>query len=262
MPWIYDLKEGQSLYFASDFHLGAPNYEQSVLREKRIISWMDSIKPTARALFLLGDVFDFWFEYKKVIPKGFVRFQGKLAEWSDAEIPIHVFTGNHDMWLFDYFEKEMGLHIHRDLVELQSNEKSFLIGHGDGLGLGDFTYKILKKIFRNPLMQWLFARVHPNLGIAIAHKWSLSSRKLEGDSKMEYLGDEKEMLVQYILKAHEKWNKDYYLFGHRHFPLRKKIHDALYINTGDWLRYSTFAEFDGSKLELKDYSSSFNKGGA
>jgi len=171
-----DLPFGKKIYFASDFHLGVPDHETSLIREKRIVSWLDEIKADAHAVFLLGDIFDFWFEYNQAIPKGFIRLQGKLAELRDRGLPIYFFTGNHDMWMFDYFEKEIGIVIFREPIQLTVNRLKLLIGHGDGLGQGDATYKLLKKFFDSGICQWLFARIHPNLGISIAKYWSRKSR--------------------------------------------------------------------------------------
>jgi UDP-2,3-diacylglucosamine hydrolase len=175
------------IYFASDLHLGVPNKEKSLEREKRFVKWLDEIKSDASAIYLVGDVFDFWFEYKKAVPKGYVRLLGKLAEISDSGIDIHFFTGNHDMWVFDYLEKEINLKIYRKPQEITINGKSFFIGHGDGLGPHDKGYKFIKKIFSNKLCQWLFARVHPNLGISIAEYWSQKSRIANGQKMKHFM---------------------------------------------------------------------------
>ncbi len=167
---------GNKLYFASDFHLGAPSYASSREREDRLVRWMDTIKADAAEVFLMGDVFDFWFEYKTVVPKGYIRFLGKLAELADAGIKIYLFKGNHDMWMFDYFERELGATIITDELEIERNGKKFYLHHGDGLGPGDNMYKVLKKVFRSNFCQWLFARIHPNLGVGIANYWSSHSR--------------------------------------------------------------------------------------
>src|ERR1700761_4684752 len=167
---------GNKLYFASDFHLGTGNYTNSREREDRLIRWLDVIKADAAEIFLMGDVFDFWFEYKTVVPKGYIRFFGKLAELADSGIKLYMFKGNHDMWMFDYFERELGATIISDELEIERNGKKFYLHHGDGVGEGDHTYKFLKKIFRSKVCQWLFARVHPNLGVGIANYWSGSSR--------------------------------------------------------------------------------------
>jgi len=161
------LAPGKKIYFISDFHLGIPDREKSLEREKKIVRWLDSIRHDAQVLFLMGDVFDYWFEYSEAVPKGYVRLLGKLAELSDSGIELHYFTGNHDMWVFDYFTQEMGIQIHRDTIVKEYNGKSFFLGHGDGLGPSDHGYKLIKSVFANPACQWLFARIHPNTGIRI-----------------------------------------------------------------------------------------------
>src|SRR5687768_15605209 len=166
----------KKIFFASDFHLGVPDHESSLKREKNIIAWLESIKGEAHAIYLLGDIFDFWFEYRYTIPKGFIRLQGKLASLRDAGIPIVFFTGNHDMWMFDYFPTHLSIPIYRNPQSLVVGNQKLLIGHGDGLGPGDHTYKFIKKFFNSGLCQWLFARIHPNLGIGIASYWSRKSR--------------------------------------------------------------------------------------
>ncbi len=244
-----------NIYFASDFHLGAPNYEESLIREKRIIKWLDEIKNDAKEIYLVGDIFDFWFEYKSAIPKGFVRIQGKIAELTDSGIAIHIFTGNHDMWIFDYLPKELGITLHRDSITKTYNGKKFLIGHGDGLGPGDKTYKMLKAVFASKLCQWSFARIHPNLGIGIANAWSRSSRKSNITYDEVFHGEDKEDLIIY---CNEYIKKDpsinYFIFGHRHLPLEVNIGDnAKYINLGEWIKYNTYGVFDGEKMELKTF---------
>lgn len=242
------------IYFASDFHLGAPNHEESKKREVRIIKWLDEIKNDASEIYLLGDIFDFWFEYKTVIPKGFVRLQGKIAEITDSGIPVHVFTGNHDMWIFDYLPQELGVKLYREPIVRTYNEKKFLIGHGDGLGPGDKQYKMLKAVFASKVCQWLFARIHPNLGIGIANAWSRKSRRnnITYDEKFE--GKEKELLYHYCVDYLKKEHIDYFIFGHRHLPLEIPISDnSIYFNLGEWIKYNTYAVFDGEKLEMKKY---------
>jgi UDP-2,3-diacylglucosamine hydrolase len=259
--------ERKHVYFASDFHLGVPTYEKSLVREKNIVAWLDSIKDSALEIFLVGDIFDFWFEYKQAIPKGFVRLQGKIAELTDAGIPIHVFTGNHDMWIFDYLPKELGFQLHREPVKRTFGNQTFLIGHGDGLGPGDKGYKFLKRVFQSKLSQWAFARLHPNFGIWLANYSSRSSRASTGNDDAKYLGKENEWLFVYCNEVLEKEHFDHFIFGHRHLPLHLKLKDSAdYINLGDWLQYNTFAEFDGEQLTLKrwingkaeEYTSEFN----
>jgi UDP-2,3-diacylglucosamine hydrolase len=250
---IPDLQH-KKIFFASDFHLGVPNHEVSVAREKKIIAWLDSIKNEAHTIYLLGDIFDFWFEYKHAIPKGHIRLQGKLAELRDAGIPIVFFTGNHDMWMFDYFPKELGIPVYRDPLVLEVGSQRLLIGHGDGLGPGDHTYKILKKFFNSSFCQWLFARLHPNLGIGIANRWSKSSRLTNMKREDGYQGNEKEFLWVYCNEIEQKQHHDYYIFGHRHLPLDLPIGEhSRYVNLGEWVNFSTYAVYDGKTVALKTF---------
>ncbi len=240
------------IYFASDFHLGAPNEKESLIREKRIISWLDQIKNDAKEIYLVGDIFDFWFEYKNAIPKGFVRFQGKIAELTDSGIPIHIFTGNHDMWIFDYIPKELGCTLYRNPIIKEYGSKKFYIGHGDGLGPGDTKYKMLKSVFTSKLCQWAFARIHPNLGIGIANAWSRKSRRTNLSYDEVFHGEEKEQLIIYCKDYTKKDSSiDYFIFGHRHLPLEIKINEkTTYFNLGEWIKHNTYAVFDGENLEL------------
>ena len=241
------------IYFASDLHLGVPNREKSLVREKLFVQWLDEIKNDAEAIYLVGDIFDFWFEYKKAVPKGYVRLLGKLAEISDSGIPIHIFTGNHDMWLFDYLEDEINAHIYREPIEISMKGKRFFISHGDGLGPGDNGYKLIKKMFKNKLCQWLFERIHPNLGISIAQYWSKKSRIANGEKDESYYG-EKEWLTQFCKEKMKTIEVDYFIFGHRHLPLEVDLgNNTIYINLGEWVNYNSYAVFDGKRLELKRY---------
>ncbi|NNC85682.1 MAG: UDP-2,3-diacylglucosamine diphosphatase [Bacteroidia bacterium] len=238
------------IYFLSDFHLGIPNEKASKEREMKIVEWLDSILPDVEELFILGDVFDFWFEYKTVVPRGYVRILGKLAEIADAGIPIHYFTGNHDMWTFDYLTKEIGVKLYREPITREIGGKKFYIGHGDGLGPGDQGYKFIKKVFANKICQWLFARLHPNFGIGLANYWSRRSRGATGIEE-KYLGDDKEWLYIYCKDMLKKEHFDYFVFGHRHLPINKNLgQGSTYINLGDWISFYTYAVFDGEKLEL------------
>lgn len=241
----------KNIYFASDFHLGVPDYERSLEREKKVVQWLDEIKSDAKEIYLVGDVFDFWFEYSTAVPKGFVRLIGKLAELADSGIKIHLFTGNHDMWMFDYLPKEIGAELHRKPIIKTYSGKKFFIGHGDGLGPGDQGYKFIKKVFSNPLSQWLFARLHPNFGIKMANFWSKKSRVATGNSDEVFLGEDKEWLVSFCKDQLKKEHFDYFIFGHRHLPLDINIENSRYINLGDWIKYYSYAVFDGEKLELK-----------
>lgn len=241
----------KKIFFLSDFHLGAPDYEKSLVREKKIVAFLDEIKHEAEEIFLLGDVFDFWFEYKRAIPKGYVRLQGKIAELTDAGIKIHWFIGNHDMWIFNYIPKELGVTLHRKEIEREFGGKKFFIGHGDGLGPGDRGYKFIKKVFRNRFCQWMFARLHPNFGIGLANFLSRKSRAATGQADATFYGEEKEMLIQFCKDQLLKNHFDYFVFGHRHLPIEFDLgKNSKYINTGDWITYFSYAVFDGKELTL------------
>lgn len=246
-------QQAKKVYFASDFHLGVPTYEKSLEREKKIVAWLNHIEPTALEIFLVGDIFDFWFEYKHAIPKGFVRLQGKIAELTDKGIPVHVFTGNHDMWIFDYLPKELGFTLHRAPVVREFFGKKVFIGHGDGLGPGDKGYKFLKKVFENKFCQWCFARLHPNFGLGLANFSSRTSRAKTGNDDEVFNGKENEWLYVFCNEYLEKEHIDLFVFGHRHLPLNIELDkNSRYINLGDWLRYFTYLEFDGGDYsELK-----------
>lgn len=246
---------GKKIYFASDFHLGVPTAEESLKREKHIVSWLNHIQEDACEIYLVGDIFDFWFEYRHAIPKGFVRLQGKIAELTDQGIPVYFFTGNHDMWMFDYFEQELGVKIYREPVFRVFNNQKFLIGHGDGLGPGDRGYKFIKKVFAANWSQWLFARMHPNFGIGLANYFSRKSRIATGDTDSKFLGEDQEWLVQYCKEQEQIHPQDYYIFGHRHLPMTIRINDhATYINLGEWIHYNTYAVFDGVETKLLEWN--------
>ena len=250
-----NLLPGKKIYFISDFHLGVPNDKDSRKREDKIVAWLNSISKDVQILYLMGDVFDYWFEYKEVVPRGYVRLLGKLAELSDAGVELHYFTGNHDMWVFDYLPKEIGLQIHRAPIQKEYNGKKFFLGHGDGLGPGDFGYKFIKKVFANKLAQWLFARVHPNTGIGLMKFFSRRSRIATGTSDDVYLGDDKEWLMIFSREILQKEHYDYFIFGHRHMPLDKQLSDkSRYINLGEWINHFTYAEYDGAELSLKKFN--------
>ncbi len=248
------IPSGKKIYFASDFHLGAPDYESSLVREKKIIRWLEEIEKDAFEIYLLGDVFDFWFEYKHSIPKGFVRLQGKIADLTDKGIKIHWFYGNHDMWVFDYIPKELGVTLHKNEIQKIYNGKHFFIGHGDGLGPGDSGYKFIKKVFRSKVSQWLFARLHPNFGIGMANYFSQKSRLSTGTSDDQFYGEEKEMLINFCKARLKEKHYDYFIFGHRHLPIDFNLSDSSrYINTGDWIKHFTYGIFDGNELTLNHY---------
>ncbi|WP_072400507.1 UDP-2,3-diacylglucosamine diphosphatase [Flaviramulus basaltis] len=248
------IPKGKKIYFASDNHLGAPTTEASRPREKKFVAWLDEVKQDAAAIFLLGDLFDFWFEYKKVVPKGFTRTLGKLAEISDSGIPIYYFVGNHDLWMHGYFEEELNIPVYHKPEEFTFNNKTFFIGHGDGLGPGDKGYKRMKKVFQNSFFRWLFRWAHPDIGMRIAQYLSVKNKLISGDDDATFLGEENEWLVQYSKRKLEDSHRDYFVFGHRHLPLEINLNEkSKYINLGDWIQYFTYGVFDGEDFELKKY---------
>ncbi|HFA50958.1 MAG TPA: UDP-2,3-diacylglucosamine diphosphatase [Bacteroidetes bacterium] len=236
-------------YFVSDFHLGTPGSRE---REKRVVRWLDKISEDACELYLVGDVFDYWFEYGQVVPKGFVRLLGKLGELRDNGLPVYFFTGNHDMWMFRYLEDELGISIYRRPIVREIGGKRFFIGHGDGLGHGDYGYKFIKALFGNPICQWLFARLHPNFGLWLMKAFSGSSRKAN-PSDPKFHGEKKERLIQFCNAHLDKEDVDFFIFGHRHLPIdfRLKNGKSRYINLGEWIRFNSYAVFDGQQLEVK-----------
>jgi len=241
----------KKIYFASDFHLGVPTPELSLAREKKICRWLDSIKGDAAEIFLVGDIFDFWFEHKYTIPKGTTRLLGKIAELTDAGIPIHFFVGNHDLWMKDYFISELNVTVNHSPITRTFNGKVFYIGHGDGLGPGDRGYKMLRKIFASKVCQWLYGRLHPNLSFYIAKRSSKRRRISTGDSDEHFLGAENEWLYLYSKEYLKNHKVDFFVFGHRHLPMDLDIEGkARYINLGEWINYYTYAVFDGTKMEL------------
>lgn len=228
--------------------------EESRPREKKFVAWLDEIKTDAAAIFLLGDLFDFWMEYKTVVPKGFTRTLGKLAEISDSGIPIYYFVGNHDLWMNGYFEEELNIPVFHKPQQFTFNDTSFFIGHGDGLGPGDKGYKRMKKVFTNPVSKWFYRWIHPDWGVRLAQYFSVKNKMISGDEDVKFLGEDKEWLVQYAKRKLEKEHYDYFVFGHRHLPMEIDLNGkSKYINLGDWISYYTYAVFDGERLLLQKY---------
>jgi len=245
----------KKIYFASDFHLGVPTPESSLEREKAVCRWLDLIKTDAEEIYLVGDIFDFWYEYNYTIPKGFTRLFGKIAELSDSGIKINFFTGNHDLWMKDYFVKELNVKVFHAPISREYNNRKFVIGHGDGLGPGDGWYKILKKIFTSKISQWLFTRIHPNLAFVIARKSSKRSRINTGDTDEKFLGKENEWLFHYCRDYIKTDPVDFFIFGHRHLPMDLDVDEKTrYINLGEWINYRTYAVFDGTSLKLEKFT--------
>lgn len=248
------IPDSKKIYFLSDFHLGAPDYSTSLEREKRIVRFLDEIKSDAAIVFIIGDLFDFWYEYKNVVPKGYVRMLGKLAELTDSGILVYFFVGNHDMWMDGYFEKELNIPVYYDAQEFEFNGKTFLIGHGDGLGPGDHRYKFLKKVFRNKISKALFGALHPTWGIGIARYFSRKSREATGGVDEHFLGEDREFLIVYCREILRERHFDYFIFGHRHLPIDFRLsNDSTYINTGEWIKSDSYAVFDGQKVSLLYY---------
>lgn len=246
------MQAGKNIYFASDFHLGVDGATTSRERERQLVTWLDSIAPQAEAIFLVGDLFDFWFEYRQVVPRGYVRLLGKLAELADQGIAIHIFSGNHDVWMFGYFEEELGIPVYHQPIVREFQGRTFFIGHGDGLGPNDRGYKMLKRIFRNPACQWLFSRLHPNFGSGLANYFSGRSRAVN-PSPPEFLGPEGEWLIAYANRKLEQIPADYFIFGHRHLPIDYTLKNgrSRYINLGEWLNFRSYAVFDGQDLQVR-----------
>ncbi|MFZ1751106.1 MAG: UDP-2,3-diacylglucosamine diphosphatase [Saprospiraceae bacterium] len=251
---------GTKIYFASDFHLGVDALLTSVEREKKICRWLDQIADDIKELYLVGDVFDHWFEYKRVIPKGFSRLLGKLAELRDSSVPIYFFTGNHDMWMFRYLEDEFGIPIYRSAVERTFDGKKFLIGHGDGLGPGDHGYKLIKSIFDNRICQKAYSMIHPDIGLKLMKYFSAKSRLITNDNEKLFC-PEQEWLVQFAQQHHINSDIDFYIFGHRHLPINYLLGDqkARYINLGEWMYACSYGVWDGQKMEIKFYQSDFDR---
>ena len=248
------IPKGKKIYFASDFHLGSPSFEESLVREKKVVRWLNSIESDVCELYLLGDVFDFWFEYKHTAPRGYTRLLGKLSELADKGVKIHLFTGNHDMWIFDYLPQEIGLELYREPVDVEMNGKRFFIGHGDGLGPGDLGYKFIKRFFANKMCQWLFKWIHPDIGISMANFWSKTSRNAGQGEEKKFLGQDEEWLIIYAKEQLQKTHYDYFIFGHRHIVIDVEIAErSQYFNLGDWITHFTYAVFDGSDMSLKKF---------
>jgi UDP-2,3-diacylglucosamine hydrolase len=241
----------KNVYFLSDFHLGAPDAAASLVREKIVVQFLEEIRHDASTIFIVGDMFDFWYEYRRVVPRGYTRLLGKLAELTDAGVDIHFFVGNHDMWMKDYLQTELNIPVYFEPKTFEFGGRKFYIAHGDGLGPGDHGYKALKKVFRNPLCQWLFGILPPYIGMGLANYFSRKSREATGKHEELFLGEENEWLITYCKEVLHKEHFDYLIFGHRHLPIDYTLNNSRYINLGDWIRYFTYAVFDGQHITLQ-----------
>ncbi|MFM6959451.1 MAG: UDP-2,3-diacylglucosamine diphosphatase [Schleiferiaceae bacterium] len=249
---VFELPEGKSVFFASDLHLGAPDAGASAERERAFVAWMDSIKPRAAALYLVGDVFDFWFEYRHAIPKGFARLQGRLADWADSGIPVFMFTGNHDLWMHNYFSQEFGIQVFHEPVRHVWSGKHFVVGHGDGLGPGDTGYKLLKRVFTFKPFQFLFRWLHPDLGIGLASWLSRGSRARTGHEDYAMTDVTRESIYLWALDQHRRSPADFWIFGHRHYPVNVDFPAGrgTYVNLGDWIKWRSWGEWDAEGFKL------------
>ena len=245
-----------TVYFASDLHLGIPDYNASLEREKRFVRWLDLVQSDASAIFIVGDLFDFWFEYRQVVPKGYVRVLGKLAALRDKGILVYFFTGNHDQWMRNYFQHELGIPVFHEPQRITIGGKQFLIAHGDGLGPGDHGYKFLKTLFRGRFSRWLFGMLHPDIGVWLGKRWSKNNRLINGNDQAEFMGEEREWLVQFARTVLKTDPIDYFIFGHRHIVLEYQLTETCkYINLGDWIKFNSYAVFDGKALTVKLFES-------
>ena len=243
----------KKIYFASDTHFGSRTFDDPLENERRFVRWLDSIKHDAAAVYLVGDMIDFWYEFKYVVPKGFTRFLGKLGELTDSGIEVHWFIGNHDIWIFDYIGKETGAIIHREPLCCNLLGKSFYIAHGDGLGDNSLGFKFIRSIFHNKILQKMFTWIHPRWTIPFGLNWSKHSRKT-GDDYAGYLGEEKEHLVLYAKEFLQKNQADFLVFGHRHIMLDLMLAQrSRIIILGDWIKYFSYAVFDGEYMWLDQF---------
>lgn len=243
------MADKEKIFFASDFHLGLTAGSAPVEREKKVVKWLKSVAPEAKEIYLLGDVFDFWWEYKLVVPRGFTRFLGTVAEITDAGTPVHFFTGNHDMWIGDYLVNECGIIPHTAPVTKIFDGKKFHLAHGEGLGTKDKGYKILLSIFRNKTLRKMYSALHPSIGVGIGLRWSLSSRLGKG-IKIDFLGEDTEDLIRYAKTILEKDNIDYFIFGHRHLDMKYSLNNSVEIVfLGDWIMNGSYAVWNGNGLD-------------
>ena len=245
----------KNVYFLSDAHLGSLAIEHGRMQERRLVRFLDSIKTKAAAIYLLGDMFDFWNEYRHVVPKGYTRFLGKVSELTDMGVEVHFFTGNHDIWTYGYLEQECGMTVHRKPSTVEIYGKVFYLAHGDGLGDPDSKFKLLRKMFHNHTCQALLNAIHPRWGMALGLNWAKKSRLKELANPCPYKGEDKEELVLFAKDQERQSNhRDYYIFGHRHIELDLMLsHTTRLLVLGDWIDNFTFGVFDGEQFWMENY---------
>jgi len=249
-----DVLPGKKIYFLSDVHLGAPHAAASRVREQKLLRFLKSIESEAQEILIVGDLFDFWYEYRHVVPRGYVRVLGQLAHLTDKGINIHFFVGNHDMWMKTYFQQELGIPVYFGPETFQYGRATFYVAHGDGLGPGDHGYKFLKKIFRNPLCQWVFGMLPPVIGIGLANFFSRKSREAVAEHEKKFLGPDKEWLMVHSRSILQSDSFDYFVYGHRHVPgIHPLPQNSYYVNLGDWVTHFTYAVWDGENMLLKSF---------
>lgn len=247
------MSEKGKIYFVSDVHLGAPALNNNRERELLFTRWLDEIKDDISELYLMGDIFDFWYEYKKVVPRGFTRVLGRIADFSDRGIPVHFFTGNHDLWVFNYLTEETGAMVHHKEIIKEIRGKKFFLAHGDGLDKSDTGYLLLKRLFTNKTLQWLFSRLHPNFAFWLAHKWSASSRLSKSDIEADFMVNQDGM-YKFAADFLTSTPLDYFVMGHRHqLALAKMNEKTTFVLLGEWIGTFSYGVFDGEKFELKKY---------
>lgn len=244
------------VYFLSDAHLGSWAIDHGRMQERRLVRFLDSIKDKAGAVYLLGDMFDFWYEYKYVVPKGYTRFLGKLSELTDMGVEVHYFTGNHDIWTYDYLVRECGVTLHRHPLTTDILGSVFYLAHGDGLGGGDYKYRCIRAVFHNALCQRLFSMIHPRWGVWFGLTWAKHSRmKRKGGQEPPYQGPDKEKLVVYARDYAERHpDIDYYIFGHRHIEVQQRLTPKSELMIlGDWITQFSYIVFDGKRIFMSEY---------
>ncbi|MCH5226478.1 MAG: UDP-2,3-diacylglucosamine diphosphatase [Muribaculaceae bacterium] len=238
-------------YFLSDLHLGAPYLEGARENELRIVRFLDSIKGNADTIYLLGDILDYWYEYKYVVPRGYVRFFGKLAELADAGIKIVWMKGNHDIWIFDYLPAELGIEVKDGTLVEEIHGKKFFLTHGDGVGKIDPKFRLIRSVFRNKFCQWMFSGIHPRWTVPFAYNWSNHSRytgEARGIPDESLLKNLKEFVKEYH-QLHPEI--DYFIFGHVHVLSREIMESGCeMIVLGEWIHTFSYAKMGVDGLHL------------